>query len=256
MKKLIIAIAAAFISTNAMALDIINPGSETGVFRQILTSIGEQVPHTFIQASNPMTAALYLNSDPVLTIWSSEWPGDPATAAGPTLTADDFVALMTYETVICSREFNSIADMSGKDVAVASWGSASVAEYLAEFGAANNINFTVIPYDGSGATTAGYVGRDADTIFTIESRKPAILEDGSACIAASADGTLSYRFVDAIVTQNVDAETTSALKSILTDLSSTEEWATAYAGSTLYIDTSGQEQLDMFNAAVISFTPK
>ena len=82
MKKIMLIIMSMLFSTMAYAqVQIINPGSQEGVFRQILSTIGDTTDHNFVQADNPVTAYTYIEgaeggTEPILTIWSSEWPGD------------------------------------------------------------------------------------------------------------------------------------------------------------------------------------
>ena len=81
----------------------------------------------------------------VLTMWSTEWPGD---SEMPTVAINDstIVALQTYETVMCSRTFNSVDDMAGQTVKIATWGGVdAVTKFINEFGEANNVNFAWQP---------------------------------------------------------------------------------------------------------------
>ena len=145
MNKLITTLAAIFIATSAHAeITIVNPGSEEGAFRQVLTTIGQEVEHDFVQANNPVTAYSYIDnaSTPVLTVWSSEWPGD-ADMQSPAIDADNLVALMTYETMMCSRQFANLDAMAGQDVKIATWGSEPVAKFLTVLGIEKDINFMV-----------------------------------------------------------------------------------------------------------------
>jgi len=193
--KIMLILMSMLFSTMAYAqVQIINPGSQEGVFRQILSTIGDSTDHNFVQADNPVTAYTYIEgaeggTEPILTIWSSEWPGDDSLKS-PKVSKDNIVALMTYETLMCSRAYNSLEDMSGQTVKIATWGSEPVAKFLKNLGAKYNVNFVVVPYSGSGSTTKGYVGKDADTVFTITSRQAALEEDGSKCIAFSEKGQL------------------------------------------------------------------
>ena len=192
MKTLITLAAILFATTASAEVKIVNAGSDTGAFRQVLTTIGETIDHTFIQANNPVTAYTYMQGDDILTVWSSEWPGNNDMQS-PTIDATNLVALMTYETMICSRTFTSLSDMSGKQVKLATWGSEPVAKFLTTLGTTHNIDFVVVPFGGSSSTTKGYIAGDADTVFTITTRLTAIQEDSAtACIAFSDEGDLGF----------------------------------------------------------------
>jgi len=256
MNKLITTLAAIFIATSAHAeITIVNPGSEEGAFRQVLTTIGQEVEHDFVQANNPVTAYSYIDnaSTPVLTIWSSEWPGD-ADMQSPAIDADNLVALMTYETMMCSRQFANLDAMAGQDVKIATWGSEPVAKFLTVLGIEKDINFIVVPFGGSGSTTKGYLGGDADTVFTITTRQGAIEQDNAtSCIAFSTDGDLGFRFVDAIATVNADKVTTNNIRNIVTELSTTQEWKDKFSGTVTYVGGTGKN-VSMFDSAVVNFS--
>jgi hypothetical protein len=256
MNKLITTLAAIFIATSAHAeITIVNPGSEEGAFRQVLTTIGQEVEHDFVQANNPVTAYSYIDnaSTPVLTVWSSEWPGD-ADMQSPAIDADNLVALMTYETMMCSRQFANLDAMAGQDVKIATWGSEPVAKFLTVLGIEKDINFIVVPFGGSGSTTKGYLGGDADTVFTITTRQGAIEQDNAtSCIAFSTDGDLGFRFVDAIATVNADKVTTNNIRNIVTELSTTQEWKDKFSGTVTYVGGTGKN-VSMFDSAVINFS--
>ena len=205
-----------------------NPGSQEGAFRQILTTINSELDADFVQADNPVTAYSYIegtdSTELVVTIWSSEWPGDNSLKS-PIISKDNIIALMTYETLMCSRAYNSLEDMSGKTVKIATWGSEPVAKFLKNLGAKHNVTFEVVPYGGSGSTTKGYIGKDADTVFTITSRQAALEEDTSTkCIAFSEKGDLGFRFLDAIITVNANEAFVNDLRSTVANLSNTAEW--------------------------------
>ena len=248
-----------FFATSLYAeVQIVNPGSKEGVFRQILSTINDSgLDADFVQADNPVTAYSYIEgadeSTDILTIWSSEWPGDDKLKS-PTITKDNIVALMTYETLMCSRAYNSLEDMSGQTVKIATWGSEPVAKFLTNLGAKYNVNFVVVPYSGSGSTTKGYVGKDADTVFTITSRQAALEEDGSKCIAFSEKGQLGFRFVDAIITINANYALTNELRSAVTNLSTTTEWNSKFKGSVTYVGNGSNQTIDMFEEAVANFS--
>jgi|TARA_R110000868_G_scaffold234322_1_gene488017 hypothetical protein len=258
MKLLITTLLTAILSTAAYAetLNIVNPGSEEGMFRQVLTEFSDSIDHQFVQANNPVTAATYLENGNALTMWSSEWPGNKDITS-PVVSDDNIVALMTTETIMCSREFTSFNDMVGKQVKIATWGSNPVAKFLNTLGSNLGIDFIVVPYDGSGSTTKGYIANDADTVFTITTRQPAIEQDtSSTCFAFSAAGDLSFRFVDAVVTVDVDESTITALRSVIAEKSKTENWLEKYKGTSTYVGGAMYDEslLDIYQTAVINFT--
>lgn len=248
-------IIALFATTASAEVNFVNAGSETGVFKQMFDIVGERVDHTFVQASTPVNALTYFEEGPSFTVWSSEWPGNPEFES-PAITADNLVALVTYDTVMCSREYKSLAEMSGATVKVATWGSVAADRYLTQLGESNNIKFVVVPYDGSGAMTKGYIANDADTIFTITSKEAAIKEDAaSTCFASSATGELTFKFVDAMITVNADSTTTDLLRTAITEDSSTDKWAEVFSGSTTVVanDNNTTDLLDTYGVAVKNF---
>lgn len=254
MKKFITALTAMFIATSANAeILIVNPGSEEGAFRQVLTEIGNKIDHQFVQANNPVTASTYLAKGNALTIWSSEWPGDPKMPSVE-VNEDTLVALMTYETMMCSREFTTLEDLNGQEVKIATWGSAPVAKFLGNLEQTTGAKFTVVPFGGSGSTTKGYLAGDADTVFTITTRQTAIEEDpNTTCFAFSEAGDLGFRFVDAINTVWLDENTTTELRAIVGNLSMTPEWQDKFSGTRTYIGGTTQN-LAMFEEAVENFS--
>ena len=258
MKKIMLIIMSMFFATSLYAeVLVVNPGSQEGAFRQILTTINSELDADFVQADNPVTAYSYIegtdSTELVVTIWSSEWPGDNSLKS-PIISKDNIIALMTYETLMCSRAYNSLEDMSGQTVKIATWGSEPVAKFLKNLGAKYNVNFVVVPYSGSGSTTKGYVGKDADTVFTITSRQAALEEDGSKCIAFSEKGQLGFRFVDAIITINANYALTNELRSTVTNLSTTTEWNSKFKGSVTYVGNGTNQTIDMFEEAVANFS--
>jgi len=255
MKRLIITFFTLFFTSAAVAepLQFINAGSEQGVFRQILTDIGKTIEHNFVQASNPIVASKYLQNGNAVTIWSSEWPSNTE-FQNPVINQNNIAALMTYETVMCSRKFSSFEEMKGRDVKIATWGSKPIATFLEQLGKQIDVNFVVVPYDGSGSTTRGYLGNDASTVFTITSRETALIEDNKTkCFAYSEKGDLKFRFVDAIITVGTDNSVTQKINSLISDLSSTADWSDKYSGSTVYTKDS-KEMLIIFNEAVKNFS--
>ncbi len=175
MKRYIITILMLLWSHTAIAggsATIVNAGSDSGVFHQILTMIGDKLNnHKFIQANNPIIAETHFDKGNVLTMWSTEWPGDESLPS-VTIDANTIVAVTAYETILCSRTFNSLSDMSGKTIKIATWGeSPAVSKFIENLGKANNTTFEIVPYGGSGDTVRGYLGKDADTIFTTQSKQ-------------------------------------------------------------------------------------
>lgn len=248
-------IMALFATTASAEVNFVNAGSETGVFKQMFDIVGQHVEHKFIQASTPVNALTYFNEGPSFTVWSSEWPGNPEFIS-PDITGDNLVALVTYDTIMCSRQYKSVAEMSGATVKVATWGSVAAERFLKQFGEANNITFVVVPYDGSGATTKGYIANDADTIFTITSKQSAIEEDAaSTCFASSQTGELSFKFVDAMITVNADSDTTNMLRAEISSDITTAEWQDVFAGSTTVVatDENTASLLDTYSVAVKNF---
>lgn len=233
-----IAAVATIIATPSFAADltIVNPGSEEGMLRQVLNDVGTGFEHTFVQANTPVAASQHFAAGNIITVWSSEWPGNPEITS-PEINGDNIVALLATETVMCSREFDSVSSMEGKTVKIASWGSEPVAKFLTKFGKEHNIEFVVVPYDGSGATTRGYLGSDADTIFTILSKEPTLVEDSATkCFAYSNAGDFDFQFVDAIVGVGVTPEVIASTRDIVVKLSDTAEWKEKFSGTTTIVD--------------------
>jgi hypothetical protein len=247
---------AAFAATPA--INIVNGGSDTGTFRQILNMVAENVDSTFIQANTPIVAAQSFDQENILTVWSSEWPGKGGDMPKVEVTKDNLVALMVYETLMCSREFSSFEEMQGKTVKLATWGSENAARYLAKLGAEKGINFEVVPYSGSGGIAKGYVGHDADTVFNITTREAAILEDTSTkCFAYSANGDLDFAFVDSLITLNATGEVTASMRDLVNELKPTAPFQETFKGLAIKVPTD--ETVDglikEFDTAVVNFTP-
>jgi hypothetical protein len=248
-----IAAIATLIATPVLAQEVtfVNPGSEEGMFRQVLNDIGTTAEHTFVQANTPVAATEYFASQNVLTIWSSEWPGNTEFVS-PEISNNNIVALLATETVMCSREFASVNDMSGKTVKIASWGSEPVAKFLEKFGQEHSVNFVVVPYDGSGATTRGYLGKDADTIFTIMSKEAALNEDTTnKCFAYSQNGDLAFQFVDALIGVNATTELIESTKESVKLLSQTAEWKEKFSGTSTLIEG---DLAAKYQEAVVNFS--
>lgn len=209
---------------------IVNAGSDSGAYHQVLTMIGDKIDHKFVQANNPIVASKHFDKGNVLTMWSTEWPGDESM---PSIEMDmhSIVAVQAYETIICSRKYNSMEEMSGQTVKIATWGDSPVVKkFLDSLG----INFEIVPYGGSGDTVRGYLGKDADTIFTIQTKQSKVEADGN-CFAFSANGDLDFAFVDVIMGVNADHDMVKSWRKVVSELSTTEAWQSAFAGTATYV---------------------
>ena len=244
MKKLLIAVMLLLLPISAFAgstTTIVNAGSNDGAFRTVLTMIGDKINHTFVQANNPIIADKHFNKKNVLTMWSTEWPGDE-TLPTVEINKDTIVAVTAYETILCSRTYSSVSEMSGQTVKIATWGDSPVVKkFLDNYGTANNITFEIVPYDGSGATTRGYLGKDADTIFTIQTKQAKVEADGK-CIAFSANGDLDFAFVDVILSVNASNGALEEYRNVVKELSITEAWLSAVP-TTYVLDNENAESL-------------
>jgi hypothetical protein len=208
--------------------------------------------HKFIQANNPIIAETHFDKGNVLTMWSTEWPGDESMPS-VTIDANTIVAVTAYETILCSRTFNSLSDMSGKTIKIATWGkSPAVSKFIENLGKANNTTFEIVPYGGSGDTVRGYLGKDADTIFTTQTKQSKVEADGN-CIAFSANGDLDFAFVDVLLSVNAENGTVENFRKVVKDLITTEAWQTAFAGSATYVLDNGNKDslVDKVNAAIV-----
>ena len=235
MKNIILSLAflASLTTTSFANTTIVNTGSDSGGFKAVLSMIAEEIDNDFIEAGNPIVASSYFDLGNVITMWSTEWPGNPEMPRVD-LNENTIVALQVYETILCSREFTSMKEMRGKDIKVATWGdSPAVAKFIDNLATEVNATMTIVPYDGSGSTTRGYLGGDADTIFTIQTRQSKVESDGT-CFGFSASGDLDFAFVDVILSVNADTESVSRYRSIVSDLMVTEAWTTAFEGTETY----------------------
>jgi len=230
------AVAATIASSAAAETTIVNTGSDSGGFNTVLSMIAEQVDSSYVQAGNPVIASSYFDRGNVLTMWSTEWPGN-SEMPSVELNEDTIVGLQVYETILCSREYDSMEAMRGQDIKVATWGdSPAVSKFIDQLAGSLESTMTIVPYDGSGSTTRGYLGGDADTIFTIQTRQSKVETDGT-CFAFSADGDLDFAFVDVILSVNADANTVSNLRNVVTEISTSEAWTTSFEGTETYIVT-------------------
>tara|TARA_Y100001951_G_scaffold74978_1_gene61944 strand:- start:161 stop:601 length:441 start_codon:yes stop_codon:yes gene_type:complete len=122
-------------------------------------------------------------------------------------------------------------EMSGKTIKIATWGDSPVVKkFLDSLG----INFEIVPYGGSGDTVRGYLGKDADTIFTIQTKQSKVEADGN-CFAFSAEGDLDFAFVDVIMGVNADHDMVKSWRKVVSELSMTEAWQSAFAGTATYV---------------------
>ena len=252
MKKYIIACMMFLFANTSYAgnTTVVNAGSDSGAFHQMLSMIGDDLNSDFIQANNPVIAGSHFDKKNVLTVWSTEWPGD-SSLPSVVLGKNTIVAVSAYETILCSRAYNSLSEMNGT-IKIATWGeSPAVAKFLDDLGNANNVNFEIVPYDGSGATTRGYLGKDADTIFTIQTKQSKVEADGN-CFAFSSEGDLDFAFVDVIVAVNPENGAVEEFRNSVSKLSATEEWQSAFAGSAIYVldDNNAADLVSKVNAAI------
>lgn len=230
------AAAAAFTVSAHAQTTIVNTGSDSGGFNAVLTMIGENIEHSYVQAGNPVVASTFFDRNNVLTMWSTEWPGN-SEIPSVELNAETIVGLQVYETILCSREFDSMDAMRNQNIKVATWGdSPAVAKFMTALGESLNSTMTIVPYDGSGSTTRGYLGGDADTIFTVQTRQSKVEADGT-CFAFSANGDLDFAFVDVILSVNADADTVSNIRNVVTEISASEAWSTSFEGTETYVVT-------------------
>jgi hypothetical protein len=255
MKKYIIISILTLFFTNvsyAGSATMVNTGSDTGGFHQVLTMVADNLGSDtdFIQANNPVVAGTYFDKKNVLTMWSTEWPGDNSLPS-VVLDRNTIVAVQAYETILCSRTYNSLSEMNGT-VKIATWGeSPAVSRFLENLGNENNVNFVIVPYDGSGATTRGYLGKDADTIFTIQTKQSKVEADGN-CFAFSGEGDLDFAFVDVLVAVNPENGALEEFRNTVSELITTEEWQSAFAGTETYVlnDNNASALVNKVNAAI------
>ena len=252
MKKLILTVMLLLLPISAFAgstTTIVNAGSNDGAFRTVLTMIGDKINHTFVQANNPIIADKHFNKKNVLTMWSTEWPGDE-TLPTVEINKDTIVAVTAYETILCSRTYSSVSEMSGQTIKIATWGDSPVVKkFLDNYGTANNITFEIVPYDGSGATTRGYLGKDADTIFTIQTKQSKIEADGT-CFAFSANGDLDFAFVDVILSVNASNGALEEYRNVVKELSITEAWLSAVPTTYVLDNENAESLIYKVNAAI------
>ena len=221
---------------------VVNTGSDSGGFHAALSFINDRIQGEYVQAGNPMVAGSYFDKDNIVTMWSTEWPGNEETPR-VRMDEDTIIGLQVYETVLCSREFSSMDEMKGKDIKIATWGdSPAVEKFIDQLSADLGSEITIVPYDGSGATTRGYLGGDADTIFTTATKQKKVEADGT-CFATSATGDLDFAFVDVILSVNASTDIVSQYRHIVYDLSSTVEWKSSFEGTETYVINS--ENTDM-----------
>jgi len=257
MKKYVSALTisgALMLSTSAYAHDVttvVNTGSDSGGFMAVLTMIGEKFNHNFIQAGNPVIANSHFDNKNVLTVWSTEWPGDE-TLPSVVMNADTVVAVQAYETILCSRTYTSLEEMAGQTINIATWGdSLPVSKFVDSLGTSNDVTFNVVPYDGSGDTVRGYLGKDADTIFTTQTKQSKVEVDGT-CFAFSANGDLDFAFVDVILSVNAEEHAVKQYRQAVETLVETEAWQTAFEGTLTQVvnDDNAEAIINKINAAI------
>ena len=96
---------------------------------------------------------------------------------------------------------------------------------------------SIVPYDGSGATTRGYLGGDADTIFTTATKQKKVEADGT-CFATSQAGQLDFAFVDVILSVNASTDIVSQYRQVLWNVSQSDEWKSSFEGTETYVVNS------------------
>ena len=230
---------------------IVNTGSDSGGFKAVLSMIGDQVENNFVEAGNPIVASSYFDLNNVITMWSTEWPGN-SEIPKVELNEDTIIALQVYETILCSREFSSIDEMKGNSIKIATWGdSPAVSRFIDNLASDLNADLTIVPYDGSGSMTRGYLGGDADTIFTIQTKQSKVESDGT-CFAFSAAGDLDFAFIDVILSVNASADNVTKYRNIVSDLTKTEGWKTSFDGTVTYIvnEDNAESIVAKTNAAI------
>lgn len=253
MKNIILSLAflASLTTTSFASTTIVNTGSDSGGFKAVLSMIAEEIDNDFIEAGNPIVASSYFDLGNVITMWSTEWPGN-SEMPRVDLNENTIVALQVYETILCSREFSSMEEMRGKDIKVATWGeSPAVSKFIDNLAVDLGSTLTIVPYDGSGATTRGYLGGDADTIFTIQTKQSKVEADGT-CFAFSADGDLDFAFVDVILSVNADTVAVDLYRKVVSTLAGSEAWTTAFEGTETYVVNADNAAtiVDKTNAAI------
>ena len=147
MKRLILTVMLLLLPISAFAgtTTIVNAGSNDGAFRTVLTMIGDKINHTFVQANNPVIAEKHFNKKNVLTMWSTEWTDE--TLPTVEMNENTIVAVTAYETILCSRTYSSVSEMSGQTIKIATWGDSPVVKkFLDNYGTANNITFEINLY--------------------------------------------------------------------------------------------------------------
>ncbi len=241
----------AFATVANAGTTVVNPGSDSGGFHAVLSMINSEIKGDFVQAGNPVVAGQHLDKENVLTIWSTEWPGNPETPRVD-FSEETIVGLQVYETVLCSREFITMKDMKGKHVKIATWGdSPAVEKFIDNMAKDLGAHFDIVPYEGSGATTRGYLGGDADTIFTTQTKQSKVEADGF-CFATSQTGDLDFAFVDVILSVNATDDNVKMYRQAVSELSQTDEWKSSFDGTVTYVvnDTNASDILNKVESAI------
>lgn len=238
MKIVNLVAAVALLSSTAFAgekINAVNPASPDGGTRQVLTAVTVGFDSKLTHAGTPVNAVNFYSEPNTLTVWSSEWTGNPKIIS-PKITESNTVGLILYETVMCSREFSNLQDMKGKTVKIATWGHIHAKRFLDKLGSQHNINFVVVPYSGSGSISMGYAGSDANTVFVLASRQKAVLADGkTTCFLSSSKNQIDFRYVDAIITINASKKLTDELRQSLAKQSAGATWQEKLAGTRTFI---------------------
>jgi len=257
MKKLVISVILMFatLSGNAGSTEtftIVNTGSKTGGFNAMLTMLGKTINHNYVQAENPIIGASYFDDVNVITAWSTEWPGDNKQIPKLKVKEDNIVALTVYETILCSRLGEAAFHKNRNALKIGTWGdSPAVTKFIESLGKKHGVKFVIVPYDGSGAITRGFLGGDVDTVFVTQSKQSKIEKDGK-CFAFSSKGQLDFAFIDAILLINGELGNKIEARKAMLYTINTEEWQTTQDGVAVYVPngTNDTELLTKYNNAV------
>lgn len=258
MKRIFLLIATLLCINAYSKTQVINAGSAEGQMKQTLMQIAEGTDYNFAQANNPIVATQLFKEtkDPILTTWDSAWISIDG-IKDYKLPFESMLGIMITHTMICSRQYTSFDAMKGKTVKISTWGSNPVSKVLKDLGKEHSINFVVIPYSGSGAAIKGYIGNDADTIFTITSRMSSVLQDTSTnCFAFSEKDDIKFKFVDGVFLLNGSQAEVDSYRNKFQKLITEQKWLDANKGTqTIIINkTNYKEVTKTYSDAVISFS--
>jgi hypothetical protein len=257
MKRIFLLLAALLCINSYAKTQVINAGSPEGQMKQTLIQIAEGTDYSFSQANNPIVATQLFKEtkDLILTTWDSAWVSIDG-IKDYKLPPESMLGVMITHTMICSRQHTSFDSMKGKTVKISTWGSSPVAKILKDLGKEHNINFVVIPYSGSGAAIKGYIGNDADTIFTISSRMSSVLQDTSTnCFAFSEKDEIKFKFVDGVFLLNGSQSEVDGYRNKFQKLITEQKWLDANKGTqTIIINKANYKEVTKtYSDAVISF---